>query len=287
MITINFMGGLGNQLFQLCCVLALGIQTNTPVVILSRYLANFNGREDRPTYWNTLFAGVTRCLEVLPEGRDLVILKEPEFHYHSIPISPIMVGRNVMLVGYYQSEKYFRNQFDRIYDLFGFDGLRNEVLEKCGLAPSDMENTISLHFRLGDYKQLAHIHPILSQDYYRNALAYLASSTGGSPPQVVYYFCENEDLPTVLQRVTDLEQVFGSHAFVFRRANPDLADWEQLLLMSACRHHVIANSSFSWWGAYLNRNPNKVVCCPSVWFGPLAGHNTKDLLPPAWTRIPV
>lgn len=287
MISIHLMGGLGNQLFQLCCVLALGIQTNTPVAILSRYMTNFNGREDRPTYWNNLFAGLTRHLTFVPDWKDIFFIQEPGFHYQYIPISPIMAGKKVMLVGYYQSEKYFKNQFDRLYDLFGFDRLRKDVLDKQSLTAAEMQHTISVHFRLGDYKELTHMHPILPYEYYREALAYLVATQALAFPQVVYYFCEEEDISTVSGMIERLQREFGAATLEFRRANPALEDWEQMLFMSACRHHVIANSSFSWWGAYLNRHPDKVVCYPSVWFGPSAGHNTKDLVPPEWVQIPV
>lgn len=296
MITPYLMGGLGNQLFQLCCVLALGLRTNTPVVILSNYMKNFNGRSDRPTYWDTLFAGLSRHVAVVPkerrEMRDVLFFKEPAFHYTPLPTSPIAVGRDVAFHGYYQSEKYFKPHFDVLYDMFGFQQLREDVLQKCGLSVASMENTISIsmHFRLGDYKHLTHIHPLATYDYYRNALSYLATHTmdGLSSRVVVYYFCEEEDLAVVTWMVERLaaEAELGC-TFVFTRANPSLADWEQMLLMSCCTHHIIANSSFSWWGAYLNRNPTKVVCYPSVWFGPSVEHDTKDLIPPEWVRISV
>ena len=64
-----------------------------------------------------------------------------------------------------------------------------------------------------------------------------------------------------------------------------LADWEQMLLMSCCRHNIIANSSYSWWAAYLNTNPDKIVCYPSAWFGPTIGHDTSDLCPPEWKQF--
>jgi hypothetical protein len=291
MITPYLMGGLGNQLFQLCAVIALGLQTNTPVVILSNYLENFNGRRDRPPYWDTLFAGLSRYLQVVPKEKlqNILLIKDPVFHYTPIPTSPIMVGRNVALHGYYQSEKYFKTQFETIYGMFGFQQLREDVLQKLSRDSTSMENTISMHFRLGDYKHLTYVHPIATYDYYRNALAHIATATATtpSPPKLVYYFCEDEDIETVSQIVERLAAEFGPEAFVFTRADVSLADWEQMLFMSCCSHHIIANSSFSWWGAYLNRSPSKVVCCPSVWFAPSVEHNTKDLAPPEWVRISV
>jgi hypothetical protein len=97
------------------------------------------------------------------------------------------------------------------------------------------------------------------------------------------YFCEESDLGDALEKIQHLVQAFPTFKFV--RGNNTLADWEQLLLMSCCHHNIIANSSFSWWGAYFNTHDDKIVCYPSVWFGPAANLNTRDLCPPEWMRI--
>jgi hypothetical protein len=149
-----------------------------------------------------------------------------------------------------------------------------------------MENTISMHFRIGDYKKLSHIHPIMSYGYYRNSLTHILNNREASNHKV-FYFCEEEDLENVSTIVDTLSNEFGSRGVVFERADPFYTDWEQMLFMSCCENHIIANSSFSWWGAYLNRNPTKLVCYPSVWFGPEVSHNTSDLCPPEWVMISV
>ena len=81
-----------------------------------------------------------------------------------------------------------------------------------------------------------------------------------------------------------LQRKFPNITFV--KASDELYDWEQMLLMSCCDHHIIANSSFSWWGAYFNPSKEKIVCYPSVWFGPkLAYMDVKDLFPDSWEKI--
>jgi hypothetical protein len=73
----------------------------------------------------------------------------------------------------------------------------------------------------------------------------------------------------------------------FEKGTKQLSDWEQLLFMSCCNHNIIANSTFSWWAAYFNSWEDKIVCYPSVWFGPSANHNTMDLCPESWNKISV
>jgi hypothetical protein len=73
----------------------------------------------------------------------------------------------------------------------------------------------------------------------------------------------------------------------FIRVNPHLDDWEQMLLMSLCEHNIIANSTFSWWGAYLNSNVEKIVCYPDQWFSPKANKDTSDLFLEDWVKIPL
>ena len=98
-----------------------------------------------------------------------------------------------------------------------------------------------------------------------------------------FYFCEEEDIAIVEEKIQYLQSQFTSCIFV--KILHDICDWHQLLLMSLCQHNIIANSSFSWWGAYFNSNPNKIVCYPNVWFGQKIGHDTSDLCPNSWTKI--
>jgi hypothetical protein len=97
------------------------------------------------------------------------------------------------------------------------------------------------------------------------------------------YFCEDVDISDVNEVISYLSKIFTKLEFI--RGENNLEDWEQMLLMSCCHHNIIANSSFSWWSAYFNSWEDKIVCYPSVWFGPSVQKNTKDLCPPNWTKI--
>lgn len=285
MISTHLMGGLGNQLFQIFCGLATALRTNSQYVVLAKYLKNFNHRDDRPTYWNNILRNLCRHLKFTTALQNIYEIREPVFYYVPIPLAPIVSGKDVFLFGYFQSEKYFKDQFSKIYDMCGFDSMKSEIMSKK-MEGRSMENTISMHFRIGDYKNLQEIHPIMTYNYYRNSLEYILISTDSAIQKQVYYFCEEQDISTVNEVVDKLLAEFGERV-VFIRADPSLEDWEQMLFMSCCNHHIIANSSFSWWGAYLNRNPTKLVCYPSMWFGWKFSKNTMDLCPPEWTRIEV
>jgi hypothetical protein len=98
----------------------------------------------------------------------------------------------------------------------------------------------------------------------------------------VEYFCEDDDLETVKTNIDIIRQEFRNIAFERRRMD---TDWEELLAMSANKHNIIANSSFSWWAAYLNTNEDKIVCYPSIWFGRLISQDVSAMFPRKWIKI--
>jgi hypothetical protein len=138
-----------------------------------------------------------------------------------------------------------------------------------------------MHFRLGDYKKIQHYHPLLSYEYYKNSLEHILKNIQNNPS--VLYFCEDQDIDQVKEIIKKLNSAFPS--ILFSRASNNLNDWQQLLVMSACKNNIIANSTFSWWGAYINNYEDKIVCYPSKWFGPACDKETIDLFPVDWVKI--
>ena len=185
------------------------------------------------------------------------------------------------LHGYFQSYKYFEKNYETIIQLIGLRAKQEDIRDKTTLLSCVGNTTISLHFRLGDYVEKQSHHPIMSIKYYMGALTHIIDQVGSDTFRVIY-FGEKDDETTIKICIQILSKKFPHLEFV----KADLEeDWEQMLLMSVCTHNIIANSSFSWWGAYFNRDPNKIVCYPSIWFGPALQHNTKDLCPPEWVKI--
>jgi hypothetical protein len=270
-VSCQLMGGLGNQLFQIFMTMAYAIEHKGAFGFLNQEKLG-----KRYTAWNTLLQSLKPYLfQSYPTN--LIIGKERSFVY--TPFPPIL-HNSICFFGYFQSEKYFKPFYNDIYHILEIDKRKTEVkakIEEC-VCP-----TISMHFRIGDYKPIQAYHPLLTLDYYRRALSHIKSNTEETFFKVIY-FCEDSDMEDVINIINPLKVEFPAYEFV--RCSSSFADWEQMLYMSLCSHHIIANSTFSWWGAYFNDSTEKIVCYPSVWFGPDASHNdVRDLCPPEWVKI--
>jgi len=279
------MGGLGNQLFQIFATISLALSTsNLYVFPYSEFLTT---GVTRRTYWYTLLDNLWNNTTWNSPEKDnprifsLPPVEETGFEYDETVA--VRVKKSVCLHGYFQSYKYFEKHYDTIIQLIGLKIKQQSIKEKTKVFEQLLviKNTVSLHFRFGDYILKQSHHPIMPIKYYVNALTKIIDKVGSDTFRVIY-FGEKEDEVTIKICIQILQKKFPYLEFV----KADLEeDWEQMLLMSLCEHNVIANSSFSWWGAYFNSNPDKMVCYPSTWFGPALKHNTKDLCPPEWIQI--
>lgn len=287
MISCKLCGGLGNQLFQIFTVISYALKYSKSFFFLNNYqLGNGdNGSTIRYTYWKTFLSTLKPFLKNMNEIPELTIVEENSFIYEELPV-PDLFEKNgdILLVGYYQSPLYFDKYKDLICKLIKLDFKKAIIRSKVNI---DFNNNdiISIHFRLGDYKNNPNLYPILSENYYSNSISYIVEKLKYDNLKQIYilYFCEDNDVKDVKKTIIYLEEQFP--LLVFIRANPLLDDWEQMLLMSLCRHNIIANSTFSWWGAYLNNNPEKIVCYPEQWFTPQAEMDTSDLFPRDWISI--
>jgi len=287
MLTCNLMGGLGNQLFQIFTTISLALKTSNNFVFSDAIIIDGGYRH---TYWDTLLFKLKPFLRtVITKQNDifikdsgfermLTVFKENGFQYNDIPLQQLM-GQDTILYGYFQSHKYFDSTFPTIYRMLNIQEQKINVAYSLGDIALELDKTISVHFRLGDYKFLSHVYPILELSYYEKAM----NEIGKDLKFNVIYFCEDNDLIDVLKIVNSLKERFLKCNFM--RCPQHLKDWEQLLLMSSCRHNIIANSTFSWWGAYLNTHEDKIVCYPNTWFKESIGHNTQNLCPDEWLRI--
>ena len=270
MISVYLQGGLGNQLFQICAAIAYAMEHREKLV----FPAFKADGSIRPTYWDTILKRLKEGIEPALNCETIPKVFEEGFHYTPIPVKP-----NSMLVGYFQSYKYFDLHFEAIYKKLNFK-MEQEIVRNKYLT---LTETISLHFRIGDYTNLQLHHNILKDQYYIGAIQEILKRTRKNNWNIIY-FCEEKDNIPVKQRMRRIKKKFPE--LNFYKAEDNMQDWEQLLLMSCSDHHIIANSAFSWWAAYLNQTPNKWVCYPKTWFG-AANYDKKttDLCPPSWISI--
>lgn len=278
-VSCNVIGGLGNQLFQIITCVSYGLTHCKKIII--PYYDNTPGITQRDSYWNNLlkpFIIFTNKNENNTIPNKMVTYKEVEFAYNVIP----MYDSSVYFSGYFQSYRYFDDNIDKILQMLRFDNQKNEIYqENIGLFTGSINDTCAIHFRLGDYVQLQDYHPLLNVNYYINALSKLCEINNVSR---VLYFCQERDNEIVEQHINTIQKIFNHIEFV--KVSDDICDWKQMIIMTLCNHHIIANSTFSWWGAYLSCSIKKKVYYPSTWFGPkLIHHNTDDLFPCEWEKI--
>ena len=196
---------------------------------------------------------------------------EPHFHYWP---EINHVPQECYLHGYWQSEKYFQSHASDIRANFSFKHTfsnRNaELVEQIVQA-----NAVSLHVRRGDYAKnpgANSTHGLCSLDYYQSAIQYAVERV--NQPN---FFVFSDDVAWVRANL------HINHPCHYVEHNCGAESYNDMRLMSLCRHHIIANSSFSWWGAWLNPNQNKIVIAPKKWFS--SSQDTSDLLPRNWVTL--
>ena len=272
--------GLGNQLFMIFAVVSYCIDN------LHDYVLHYDHTKMR-CYWDTILDKFqTNTTEKLESN--LPIYEEPYFHYKRLPETV----RDMNIKGYFQSYKYFAHNFQRIKEIMGLEEKKKAVASEYAMY-FQKRKTIALHFRIGDYMGLQGYHCIKRPEYYIKAFEKLVEMLAENNETIsnydILYFCQQQDNHIVDQYLQIFQNRFSHANLRFVKIADDIADWKQLLLMSLCDHFIIANSTFSWFGAYLSTSyekHNAIVCYPSVWFGPLYSHDTKDLCPSEWYGIP-
>lgn len=264
-LTCQFMGGLGNMLFQYATTFATA-KRNGFVPIFSnlhpdRNLVNSN-KHGKNSYRNSIFSNILRTNT---DKLDLKNYRETHYYY-----TPIEVEQNTKLIGYFQSWKYFDDCKKDIVDSLNIfstdvDKYHNGIVEFMG------ENTVSVHVRKGDYCNLYEYHHNLSNLYYEKAVKVFDENC------VFVVFSDCIDWCKQMPAFQNLKNVYYVEG---------LDEVSSLILVSKCKHNIIANSSLSWWGAYLNSNPSKTVVYPRQWFGTKgAEYKLEDMVFDSWIEI--
>jgi hypothetical protein len=273
-VTVALEGGLGNQLFEVATAYAYARKTGRHFVLNHNMKTVSAGSPTpRPTYFKNTFQWTAH--DSL-ENRSWHDWTEPSFRYTEIPS---LSGSNIKLKGYFQSPKYFQDyRPELIQKLTTPDLLRNvSPFPKVAGYP-----TVSLHVRRADYLGIS-LFAKLPLSYYQRAIEHLQKNVSPNLQLIIF----SDDLPwchaNLQSWATDQLKLY------FIDEQPEkLTDEQELFCMSTCDHHIIANSSFSWWGAYLDpkgcldpkSQSDSVTIAPREWF--TSTHDWQDIYVPEW-----
>lgn len=263
-ITCNYLGRLGNILFQISTVFAIAKQTNR-VPCFSILHKNENKNNVEISYRNNLLKNIRR---IDTDNIEWQNIHETHFNYQEICIQDD--ENNIKLNGFFQSYKYFDSIKEDIRNLLYLKSKKADLVLK-NIHSLFNDNTVSIHVRRGDYLKYPDVHHNLTMNYYEKSIQRLDFNST--------FVIFSDDIKWCMK-----EKTFNklSHAYFV----DDLDDFESFILMMNCKHQIIANSSFSWWAAYLNTNLSKEIIYPSKWFsfkGPYV--NFDDLIPKEWIKM--
>lgn len=267
MIITKLQGGLANQLFQFAYGKSLSLKYNTPLYIDNSFYMSHQFGSTKRNFSLNKFPNLDYT--IMPNERNISLWNNENkkvntrindnFHYKELKYNE---NSNYYLDGYWQSEKYFKEISDILKK--ELSPSEEDLIRLKEIIPN---NSVSLHIRRTDYVTSNGFHPVQSIEYYKKALSLI-----GDYENIVVF---SDDIPWCKENLK-----FDSMIFI-----DGYDDVEDLWLMSLCDHNIIANSSFSWWGAWLNNNPNKKVIAPKNWFGKQSNLNQSDIIPDSWIKI--
>lgn len=252
-LTIKLHGGLGNQMFQISACYGLALDNNDDAKFILNESNTPAHLENKPSirYVNNIYKNIPNFdfVEGIVNSYD-----EPRYWtYDPIPYKP-----NMSLNGYFASELYFKNHKSFIKNLFSVDPSYNKFKNL------DLAKSVCIHVRRGDYKMFSQIFELLDINYYNTAMDYFGKDYN-------FIFVSNE--------MNWVKENFVGDNIYYCESNDDIGDFT---LMALCKHNIIANSTFSWWGAYLNKNIDNVVIRPKKW---LVNVDCNFIFPTEWIGL--
>jgi hypothetical protein len=289
MILLNLSGGLGNQMFQFAFANYIAKKYKLDVRFSTDLLSIHNGYELTRVFKLNLRIVNSREIKKLLGWQAYGIVRkilsrsffsflrksnfvvEPNFHYWKSHSK--FIHDNSYIHGYWQSYKYFYSR-DEILSNFIF----KEKTSRENLLLIDRinnSNSVSIHVRRGDYQNKNSIHSLCEKAYYDKAIDKILSLY----PNAFFYIFSDDTawVDKNFKTISDRKEVVTF--------NSGVKSFEDMRLMSLCKHNIISNSTFSWWAAYLNINPEKIVISPEKWFNRNCDHNIIDLVPDEWLKL--
>lgn len=299
MIITKLKGGLGNQMFQYATGFALAQKNKTEhkIDICAFDIKN----EDTPRKFSLNILSITSPIALSEEinkvsnaNNKLLILKNilnqkilkkhyTDFHQTLFKkiASKLSSGKSFYLQGLFQSEKNFLEFAPQIRKEFTF---KKEFFDQKVLQISEVmqkEDSISLHIRRGDYfinKKTNKYHGLCPVEYYLSAIAYIKSKV---PNPTFYIFSDDSKWVSDNFATPEFQKLIPNYINISKN---NFKDYEEMYLMTQCKHNIIANSSFSWWGAWLNKNSDKIVIAPKKWVNKKPNPHP-NIIPEKWLKI--
>jgi hypothetical protein len=253
MVISYLKGGLGNFLFQIAHGYSLSLDNDVQFGI------DLNKIWVVHTHWSEYMNNIFRNVPTI-----ILPTQIHNYVYESLTYKPTPYVQNIFLDGYFQSEKYFINNKEKILDLFKIDDTTLEYLKSKYPSIVDGDNTCSIHVRRGDFLNIDFYNK-LNMDYYNKAI----DLVGRDKNFIIF----SNDVQWCKDNFVGINATFIENE----------KDYIDIYLMSLCKDNITSNSTFSWWGSYLNPNTNKKIYTPRTWF--IHSHSNEDILPNEWIKI--
>lgn len=285
---VKFHGGLGNQMFQYCFYERMMLESNEVLADTSFFkkVKAHNGLEIERLFNIKLNKTDEKIERFLFSKNKFIKLKRSVLkkinrfkiytYFDTVYDESIIINsrRISFYEGYWQSEKYFKVIEEEIKKKFVFpeivEGKNLKILKNI-----QEENSVSIHVRRGDYVGHPQLDGLAPIEYYKNAIEYLKKKIE-NPKFFIFSndlsWCK-ENLPLKENEYEVVEGNTGDNSYI------------DMQLMSLCKHNIIPNSSFSWWGAWLNKNPQKIVIAPERWFTLESNFLYEDIVPESWIKL--
>jgi hypothetical protein len=289
---VKIIGGLGNQMFQFALYKSLQARFAEERVLVDLHCFNgykkhhgFEiGRVFGSSYEEATLGEVARVAYPYPNfqtwrygsrllpNRKSMVKEKPDFTFEPTALTR---PTDTYYDGYWQHEEYFSDIRQDILQTFRFPNFTDKA-NKEAAAEVQSSNSVAVHIRRGDYTHDKLFHDICTLPYYERAIRHIESAVDCE------LFCIfSDDMDWCREHIAPL---LGGKRIIYADWNTGKQSFQDIHLMSLCRHNIIANSSFSWWGAWLNENPNKIVVAPSQWMN---RQGVSSPVPEHWTVIPV
>jgi hypothetical protein len=271
-VSVNIVGGLGNQMFQLATAYAYAKQNNGRLIVLRNKL-EYDGRS---LYWdNMLYRFQDFLVDRLPEDLEQWCESGPT----EFCIIPSLTYKGLYIIGYLQSPKYFGDYIEEIRELFKpSETTLSNIKCRFGLLLKNKSRIVVVHARRTDYlkdQDIINYHGPLSIDYYNEAIKKMSNEI-----EDPIFILTSDDSSFWGSVINELPELNNRNIYILDNEN----EINTLALLQQFQYFIIANSSFSWWAAWLSKDTKKVIA-PAKWFGPTGPQNYKDIYMPSWELI--